>query len=279
MKQLQIDEQFGKTMVLVPHQDDEILMTAGVLYALKKAGVETEVVMVTNGDYECSDYTKGRTRLRESMRGLEHLGYCKDEFTILGYADTGMYKEDSFLEALYQAKDEQQIYPSACSSKTYALEEKQEYHLECTGQHADYTRAMFYEDLKCLLRTKRPENIFTTSEYDVHGDHAALYRFLRDVLEELMGEGYQPHVYCGLVHSCAGDENWPITRERKFTCPTGLEEESCYRWEDRISFLLSQEALERKRVALAEHQTALEPNAVSFLWAFVKDEELFWQMR
>ena len=40
-------------MVIVPHQDDELLLTAGVLYSAAHAGLNPHVVMVTNGDYGC----------------------------------------------------------------------------------------------------------------------------------------------------------------------------------------------------------------------------------
>ena len=46
---------FGKIMVIVPHQDDELLLTAGVLYSAANAGLNPHVVMVTNGDYGCHD--------------------------------------------------------------------------------------------------------------------------------------------------------------------------------------------------------------------------------
>ena len=32
------------------------------------------VAIVTNGDYECTDYSKGRARLRETLAGVDVLG-------------------------------------------------------------------------------------------------------------------------------------------------------------------------------------------------------------
>ena len=34
----------------------------------------------------------------------------------------------------------------------------------------------------------------------------------------------------------------------------------------------------RKAAALAKHVTALKPDAVDFLYAFVKEEEIFWEI-
>ena len=56
------------------------------------------------------------------------------------------------------------------------------------------------------------------------------------------------------------------------------------KWEDRIVFLVPDsmrgKCLEenRKARALAKHVTALKPDAVDFLYAFVKEEEIFWEI-
>ena len=81
---------FGKIMVIVPHQDDELLLTAGVLYSAANAGLNPHVVMVTNGDYGCRDHSVGYARLRETLAGVELLGVPGEQVTFLGYADTGM---------------------------------------------------------------------------------------------------------------------------------------------------------------------------------------------
>lgn len=91
-------------MVIVPHQDDEILMSAGVIRVCEQNNVPYTVVMVTNGDYGCIDYSKGYARLKESLAGLEILGSNKESFEIMGYADTGMPERESFLTHLYNEK-------------------------------------------------------------------------------------------------------------------------------------------------------------------------------
>lgn len=74
MKKEKIDSSFGSIMIIVPHQDDEILLSAGVIYEAVKSGISIHVVMVTNGDYRCSDYSIGRARLKETLQGLRLLG-------------------------------------------------------------------------------------------------------------------------------------------------------------------------------------------------------------
>ena len=74
--------------MIVPHQDDEILLCAGILYEAVRRKIPATVVMVTNGDYGCRDYSIGRSRLRETLAGLAMLGIEKEDVEFLGYADT-----------------------------------------------------------------------------------------------------------------------------------------------------------------------------------------------
>lgn len=274
----------AKIMVLVPHQDDEILMAAGLIRHAVLEKVPVFVVMATNGDYGSGDDSIGKTRLRESMEGLKLLGLSMEQFYILGYADTGMPEADSFLSNLYKESDGQKIYRSFCGNQTYGLEEKTEYHAQKYGKHAPYCRDSFRQDLKEIVKELAPTHIFTTSEYDMHGDHSGLYHFLREVLAELKEEGYLPALYAGLVHSGAGDENWPRRDTGNYDCPEKLEEMTELRWETRICLPVPEEMrLEHgeknlKYRALKCYETALEPNAYEFLMSFIKDEEIFWKM-
>lgn len=283
-----ISKDFGRIMVLVPHQDDEILMTAGVISRAVEQGVLISVVIATNGDYECNDYSKGRARLLESLRGLNYLGLPTDNITFMGYPDTGMNEEVSFLGRLYKEQDTEQQYSSSCSDYTYGLEAKADFHTMRYKSPAEYNRKNFKADLKDILKQNRPDHIFTTSDADTHGDHKGLFLFLMEVLKELeLEDGYQPEVYSAIVHSMAGDDNWPLRSEKidDFTCPPDFETTCNYRWEDRLSFEVpdamqwenSQENV--KYQALSAYQTALEPNAVDFLYSFVKKEEIFWKTK
>lgn len=289
MKQLKtevIDKNFGSIMILVPHQDDEILMAAGIMEQAVREGVDVNLVMVTNGDYGSSDYSIGRKRLKESIAGLEVLGLTRESLILLGYADTGMPQEDSFLTRLYESEDAEKVWESHCSDQTYGLEDQGEYHLQKRGRHAAYTRKNCYEDIMGVIRDYKPENIFTTSLEDTHGDHSGLFLFVQEALKELETEGYMPRLYSGIVHSKAGDERWPKRTEAVtcFTCPDYFDDLGKLKWEDRVIFEVPEDMREkdpgknRKALALSEHRTALKPDAVNFLYSFVKSEEIFWKV-
>lgn len=285
MKTEIIDKSFGSIMVLVPHQDDEILMCAGIIEKAVRMGLDVKIVMVTNGDYGSSDYSIGRVRLRESIEGLEVLGLSRENCVILGYADTGMPREESFLWNLYQA-EEDKIWKSHCSDRTYGLEEQEEFHYTVFGEHALYTRANCMADLKKVLEKYKPDNIFTTSEEDIHGDHSGLFLMVREIVRELQSGDYRPALYSGIVHSKAGDENWPM-RTKEITpldCPKDFDTFGVLKWEDRVVFEVPQDMklldlkCNKKAEALSKHVTALKPDAVDFLYSFVKADEIFWRI-
>ena len=169
-------------MVIVPHQDDELLLTAGVLYSAAHAGLNPHVVMVTNGDYGCHDHSVGYARLRETLAGVELLGVPGEQVTFLGYADTGMPRAESFLAGLYDETDENKVHPSHCGTETYGLPEKPDFHAQRFGKPAPYTKAGFVQDLKAVLDEIEPDSIITTALCDTHGDHSGLYQFICDEL-------------------------------------------------------------------------------------------------
>lgn len=308
MEKREIGRGYGSIMVLVPHQDDEILLCAGIMERAAANGVPLTVVMVTNGDYESEDLSVGQERLRETLEGLKVLGVPESQVVFLGFADTGMPREDSFLYRLYEEKDGRRVHPSYCGVCTYGLLEKEEFHKAEYGEHGAYTRDVFLGDLRAVLLKYRPEHIFTTSKEDTHGDHSGLFLFVLEVLKECRKEGYVPRLYSGLVHSRAGDENWP-ERDGGMAAldspehAAGLERRDDEEgegesilgslvWEERIVFPVPDSMKtewrtgcptecpekNKKALALSKHVTALKPDAVDFLYAFVKEDEVFWEI-
>ena len=82
-------------MIIVPHEDDEILMAGGIIEEAVKNEKKVSVVMATNGDYEGTDKITGAVRLPETIAGLKVLGLKSENVIFMGYADTGMAKGDS----------------------------------------------------------------------------------------------------------------------------------------------------------------------------------------
>ena len=266
-------------LVVVPHQDDEILIGAGLIYQMLKQKKKVTVAIVTNGDYECTDYSKGRARLRETLEGLEVLGLSQENIVFLGYADTGMPREESFLTALFHTEDWEKVFPSSASTITYGLKEKPDFHYLCFGEHGTYTKNTLVNDLQELVRQLKPDAILTTHPSDLHGDHEALFYFIKSIVDD-QRESSESRLLVGMVHSPEGDETWPLRDSLHFTCPKGMEET----WDERVVLSLDENFTGGKRdgnlkyEALKKYETALEPNAVDYLMAFMKDEEIFWEL-
>ena len=286
MRRMELDAGIKNIMVIVPHEDDEILLAAGIMEKALAKGIGVHVVMAGNGS----------VRLPETLAGLQVLGLDGRQVTFLGYADTGMDETESFLHQLYDDSEGDRVHVSHCSNHTYALPDKKDYHAEKYGKPALYTRNQFKQDLKEIIMEKRPEIIFTTAEYDRHGDHSGLVLFIKEILTE--EKEYHPTLFSGVVHSNAGDENWPNRSAKRdniwdyaksmdvcepFACPKDFDK-GLLKWEERISFAVPEDmwALDfsknRKARALACHKNAIKEDAVEFLYSFIKREELFWEI-
>ncbi len=273
-------------MIIVPHEDDEVLMAGGIIARSVGEGKKVTVVMATNGDYEGTDMETGSVRLPETAAGLAVLGVPLENIIFMGYADTGMNGEESFLYSLYYEKEESRIHKGHCSEVTYGMENKKDFHSDYYGRAAEYTRKNFKEDLRTILMMEKPDTIFTTSLEDIHGDHSGLFLFVKEVLKEEEANGYIPALYSGVAHSKAGDDIWP---ERSgeivpFSCPPDFDK-GTLKWEERISFPVPESMRSKdldsnkKAEALSKHVHALKEDAVEFLYAFIKADEVFWEIR
>ena len=260
-------------LLIVPHPDDEVLLGAGIVTWASRLGLPLHVCVATNGDYGCADQTVGRLRLRESLNALEYLGLSQEHVTFLGYADTGMPEMDSFLQKLMRAERPDTCVPSPCGVTTYGLPGASTWHMRRFGREASYCRRDIQQDLRTLLEALEPDTVLTTSLEDTHFDHSALCRF---VMEAAAARPTPPAVYQGVVHSLGGDERWPLRDGAvPFTLPEGVEAYTPVRfplppnmWDGAFDEPV-------KRHALRCHVTAMKPDAVDFLSAFVKADELF----
>lgn len=253
----------GRILVLIPHPDDEVILFGGLIQRAQTENCPVYVALVTNGDYEASTEEEGRIRPAETLDGLSVLGLPESRVILMGYADIGMKKKESFLYRLYAAENEKAILPSHVGTNTYGLDFHADFHRELHGEPAPYTREAFREDLKELVKIVDPDMIFTTHPRDAHGDHAGLSMFVAELAPRAA-------VYAGFTHAAQGDSAWPLAGDY-FTCPPGLEEE----WETAARLDLTEEEQRKKGMALEMHKAALKPDAVDYLHSFVKREEVY----
>lgn len=62
MRRMELDAGIKNIMVIVPHEDDEILLAAGIMEKALAKGIGVHVVMAGNGDYEGHDEATGSVR-------------------------------------------------------------------------------------------------------------------------------------------------------------------------------------------------------------------------
>ena len=262
-------------MVFAPHQDDEVLHCAGTLWRAAQEGADICVCFVTNGEYE--DESLAAVRSAESLKALSKLGVPEEAAVFLGYADTGMPYEKSFLYRLFYDNDGVRLPSHWGKTETWGPGGRSEYRLLRDGTHSPYTRAAVLRDLTELLGEKRPDEIYVTSPGDLHGDHAGLGLFVQEAVAALRKDdaSWAPELYHFIIHT-ADEDAWPPRESESFPPPAdaaarGLD------WENRIVRPLPA-GMPDKRELLFTYASQ-EPHAYGdFLLGFVKPEELLFPL-
>ena len=260
-----------RILVLVPHPDDEVLGTGGVLREAVRRGLPLRVVFLTNGDsneWSFLAYRKrpvlmpggalamGSIRHQEALAAASALGVSARDLTFLGYPDYGTldiwrsHWGPSPPDRGRLTRARAVPYPSAFRPG------------------APFKGEEILADLETILRDFRPTRIFVSHPADHHPDHAALYLFTRVALWDLQGE-VAATVHPFLVHY----PGWPRTKglgpDQELSPPDRLL--AGFRWQSRD---LDPEAVTAKRLALAAHRTQYGYSA-SRLLPFVRPNELY----
>ena len=197
-------------LVVAPHPDDETLIASGVIATALQRGERVEVVIVTNGDYDC--IVSGFIREHESVDGLAKLGLPESAVHFLGYPDGGLPRLGR--EPLKQRRVDRD---GTCKldDRTYGDRgfERAEAHRARTGEHARYVRESVVADLASEIAELHPTDIAVTHPMDTHPDHAVTYALVRDALDRL---DFAPRLHRAVVHN--GD-CWPTGLEPHDPCP------------------------------------------------------------
>ena len=227
-------------LVIAPHQDDEILSAFLLMHNVLEKNGTVNILYATNGDYRGIDYAY--TRYYESLNALSLLGICEDHMLYLGYADTGMSKEKSFLMRLRSTPEQQNSPVSSC---TYHPANKETVHSLHTETQAEYTSQNFLDDLVYAIRSCSPSLIAAPSIFDLHGDHYACAMYLYDALRII---NHPIKVLSYLIHT-ENEDVWPNRKSDIFQPPKSYhfsldlclwKQRSCFRQKKRyFSFFFS----------------------------------------
>lgn len=198
-------------VIFAPHPDDEALCCSGVIYDVPIKG-EVLIVYMTSGDgyenaniiyenkhpkeaeaydrdndgFDMVDY--GYMRKDEASLAMTFLGLEDDNLVWLGYPD-GQLSEVYGEEITPVRSDD-----TSQTSVPYEFAKSYD-HVQSKG--ADYVRGSVMSDIKEILSTENPKEIYVPHERDTHRDHSITYYFVTDALREL---GMSPSVHKYLVH-------------------------------------------------------------------------------
>lgn len=254
-------------LLLAPHQDYEILSACLFLKKHKELGDNINIVFATNGDFFGDKVAK--IRYKESCSALNQCGIQCEQIHYMGYGDTGMELNRSFLWKLYCAKS------TVCFSAnnhqyTWHPAKQETIHKLFTGEEAIYCRKYFLMDLYNIINKFQPDLLIIPSGLDRHGDHKAVSFFVNEIAKKIPNN-YK--TWCYLIHT-AKESKWPNRQANHFIKPSEVYSNV---WKKRISIQFSyQDCLFKKNVIDSFKSQYPKANS-NFLLSFAKTEEIFFQ--
>ena len=260
-----------RILVLVPHPDDDILSTAGLIQQAQDMGLPVKVVFFTNGDYNETSFALyrkeitldsadairlGETRREEALKAEGILGVKPDQIAFLGYPDGGG------LEIFEKHWVDSQPYRALLSGETAV------FYTFAQTPNAPFKGESIVSDIKKVVSDFRPTKIFTSHPGDVHPDHQTLALYLQVALWDLDGK-INPEVFYFITHY----GRWPQPRgyqpDRPLDPPAQFDAGN--RW---LIFPITFDQREKKLQALQAHKTQWG-SGQAYLESVVRANELF----
>ena len=250
------DSQFKnkKVMVIVPHEDDDLLISGQVLPSMYKNGADVRVVFATNGDKIVSAYT----RQSEACNALEKLGIPREKVIFLGYPDgTQLYvgkKAFSF---------------SSGWDHTYAGKGFKDYHFDRFGTHAKYTAENMVDDIESVVLEYRPDYILAI-DFDTHTDHRGVSISFEKAMERILKKesGYTPKVLKCFGYSLAWKskpdfyalniKSTVMQDREKNNDPSYETDVPQYRWNNRVRLPIDKKSLSHSILRCSEYKALSE---------------------
>lgn len=274
------DSQFKnkKVMVIVPHEDDDLLISGQVLPPMYKNGADVRVVFATNGDKRVSAYT----RQSEACNALEKLGIPREKVIFLGYPDgTQLYvgkKAFSF---------------SSGWDHTYAGKGFKDYHFDRFGTHAKYTAENMVDDIESVVLEYRPDYILAI-DFDTHTDHRGVSISFEKAMERILKKesGYTPKVLKCFGYSLAWKskpdfyalniKSTVMQDREKNNDPSYETDVPQYRWNNRIRLPIDKKSLSHSILRCSEYK-ALSEHLSQYAYCYseriINGGSVYWNRR
>ena len=274
------DSQFKnkKVMVIVPHEDDDLLISGQVLPSMYKNGADVRVVFATNGDKRVSAYT----RQSEACNALEKLGIPREKVIFLGYPDGTQ---------LYVGKKAYSF--SSGWDHTYAGKGFKDYHFDRFGTHAQYTAENMVDDIESVVLEYRPDYILAI-DFDTHTDHRGVSISFEKAMERILKKesGYTPKVFKCFGYSLAWKskpdfyalniKSTVMQDREKNNDPSYETDVPQYRWNNRVRLPIDKKSLSHSILRCSEYK-ALSEHLSQYAYCYseriINGDSVYWNRR
>ncbi len=274
------DSQFKnkKVMVIVPHEDDDLLISGQVLPSMYKNGADVRVVFATNGDKRVSAYT----RQSEACNALEKLGIPREKVIFLGYPDGTQ---------LYVGKKAYSF--SSGWDHTYAGKGFKDYHFDRFGTHAKYTAENMVDDIESVVLEYRPDYILAI-DFDTHTDHRGVSISFEKAMERILKKesGYTPKVLKCFGYSLAWKskpdfyalniKSTVMQDREKNNDPSYETDVPQYRWNNRVRLPIDKKSLSHSILRCSEYK-ALSEHLSQYAYCYseriINGDSVYWNRR
>lgn len=276
-----------KVLILVPHQDDEIILCGSFLKGLVENEYQVFVVYMTNGDY---DDQIGFIRLQEALDVMKLYGIPESQVIFMGYAN--QYAPDN--PHVYNAGPNEIVESRFGNTQTYGLPDHPEYCYQRLGKHHLYQRENLISDLKAIILEILPDIIMAT-DVEMHVDHMANSLFLDEVVGILLKQlsDFRPIIYKKQGYST----DWYSLADYNHINNDATKESNKYsyvnhettvflnpylRWQDRIRIPIdksSRTAVKEDNIVYKALKLYPSQNAVEYFDRLVNSDSVFWRRR
>ena len=271
-----------KIMIMVPHEDDEVNLIAGILNSISDDKNNCYIVFMTNGDcgFKC------KTRIKEAKKSAKYLGIPLKNIIFLGYPDQCFDGK----EHIYHTRNKKIFVSESKHKETYCTNSV-DFHYQQFGSHANYNYSNLISDITLLIQTIRPD-IFFVNDFDSHPDHRSCSLCFEKALGIVLREekNYVPKVYKGFAYPTAYKsikdfdninlESTKFNTEKYSFCKM---ENPYYKWENRIRFPVNKKYRSRllifnkwyKNIKKHGSQTPLLKSYASI----INSDQVFWERK
>lgn len=276
-----------KILILVPHQDDDIILCGVFLKGLIEEGYQVFVVFMTNGDY---DSQIGLVRIQEALTVMKLYGIPETQIIFMGYAN----QYASGYPHIYNARPDEILKSRFGNTETYGHVEHPEYCYQRHGVHNLYQRKNLISDLKEIILEILPDIIMAT-DVEMHVDHIANSLFLDEVIGELFKSNsdfrpiiYKKQGYATEWYAEADYSNINNDAARKGKACSYVNHEITdflnpyIRWKDRIRFPLHISARTEQKednIVYKALQIYSSQDAIEHFDSILNSDSVFWRRR